>query len=61
VLLAFYNFPAEYWRHLHTTNPIESTFAPVKARTDLTKGPESREAGMAMIYKLMEAAEGRWR
>lgn len=60
-LLAFYDFPAEHWRHLRTTNPIESTFAPVRARMDLTKGPGSREAGVAMIYKLMEAAEGRWR
>jgi putative transposase len=60
-LLAFYDYPAEHWRHLRTTNPIESTFAPVRARTDLTKGPGSREAGLAMIYKLMEAAEGRWR
>jgi hypothetical protein len=46
---------------LRTTNPIESTFAPVRARTDITKGPGSREAGLAMIFKLMEAAEGRWR
>jgi putative transposase len=61
VLLTFYEFPAEHWRHLRTTNPIESTFAPVRARTDLTKGPGSREAGLAMIYKLLEAAEGRWR
>jgi transposase-like protein len=61
VLLAFYDFPAEHWRHLRTTNPIESTFAPVRARTDLPKGPGSREAGMAMIYKLLEAAERRWR
>ncbi|CAA9454652.1 MAG: IS6120 family transposase [uncultured Rubrobacteraceae bacterium] len=60
-LLAFYDYPAEHWRHLRTTNPIESTFAPVRARTDLTKGPGSREAGLAMIYKLLEAAEGRWR
>jgi putative transposase len=60
-LLAFYEFPAEHWRHLRTTNPIESTFAAVRARTDLTKGPGSREAGVAMIYKLLEAAEGRWR
>jgi hypothetical protein len=47
--------------HLRTTNPIESTFAPVRARTDITKGPGSRQAGLAMIFKLMEAAEGRWR
>jgi len=60
-LLRFYEFPAEHWRHLRTTNPIESTFAPVRARTDLTKGPGSREAGLGMIYKLLEAAEGRWR
>jgi putative transposase len=60
-LLAFYEFPAEHWRHLRTTNPIESAFAPVRARTDLTKGPGSRQAGLAMIYKLLEAAEGRWR
>jgi putative transposase len=60
-LLAFYDYPAEHWRHLRTTNPIESAFAPVRARTDLTKGPGSRQAGLAMIFKLMEAAEGRWR
>jgi putative transposase len=60
-LLRFYDFPAEHWRHLRTTNPIESTFAPVRARTNITKGPGSREAGVAMIFKLMEAAEGRWR
>lgn len=60
-LLRFYDFPAEHWRHLRTTNPIESTFAPVRARTDITKGPGSMEAGLAMIFKLMEAAEGRWR
>ena len=60
-LLAYYDYPAEHWRHLRTTNPIESTFAPVRARTDITKGPGSREAGVAMIFKLLEAAEGRWR
>jgi transposase-like protein len=60
-LLAFYDYPAEHWIHLRTTNPIESVFAPVRARTDVTKGPGSREAGLAMIFKLMEAAEGRWR
>jgi putative transposase len=60
-LLTFYEFPAEHWVHLRTTNPIESTFAPVRARTDVTKGPGSREAGVAMIFKLLEAAEGRWR
>jgi transposase-like protein len=60
-LLSFYDYPAQHWRHLRTTNPIESVFAPVRARTDITKGPGSRQAGLAMIYKLMEAAEGRWR
>ncbi len=60
-LLTFYDFPAEHWKHLRTTNPIESTFAPVRARTNLTKGPGSREAGLAMVFKLIEAAEGRWR
>jgi transposase-like protein len=61
VLLTFYDYPAEHWRHLRTSNPIESTFGPVRARTDVTKGPGSRQAGLAMIFKLMEAAEGRWR
>ena len=61
MLLAFYQFPAEYWRHLRTTNSIESMFAPVRARTDVTKGPGSRAAGVAMIFNSMEAAEGRWR
>ena len=60
-LLAFYDYPAEHWRHLRTTNPIESVFSPVRARTDITKGPGSRRAGLAMIFKLMKAAEGRWR
>jgi putative transposase len=60
-LLAFYDFPAEHWIHLRTTNPIESTFAPVRARTNLTKGPGSRDAGLAMVFKLIEAAERRWR
>ncbi len=60
-LLTFYDFPAEHWKHLRATNPIESTFAPVRARTNLTKGPGSREAGLAMVFKLIEAEEGRWR
>jgi transposase-like protein len=53
-LLAFYDYPAEHWRHLRTTNPIESVFAPVRARTDVTKGPGSRQAGLSMIFKLMD-------
>ncbi len=60
-LLAFYDYPAEHWVHLRTSNPIESTFATVRARTNVTKGPGSKEAGLAMAFKLLEAAEGRWR
>ncbi len=60
-LLAFYDFPAEHWGHLRTSNPIESTFSTVRARTNVTKGPGSREAGLAMAFKLLQAAEGRWR
>lgn len=60
-LLAFYDFPAEHWIHLRTTNPIESTFAPVRARSNLTKGPGSREAALAMVFKLIQEAERRWR
>jgi putative transposase len=60
-LLAFYDFPAEHWIHLKTTNPIESTFATVRLRTKVTKGPGSRAAGLAMAFKLIEAAETRWR
>ena len=60
-VLAFYDFPAEHWIHLRTSNPIESTVSPVRARTDVTKGPGSREAGLAMCFKLIEVAEGRWR
>jgi putative transposase len=60
-LLAYYDYPAEHWRHLRTTNPIESPFATVRARTDITKGPGSQQAGVAMIFKVLEAAEGRWR
>jgi len=61
VLLEFYNYPAEHWVHLRTTNPIESTFATVRHRTKVTKGPGSRGAGLAMAFKLIEAAELRWR
>jgi len=60
-LLAFFDFPAEHWIHLKTTNPIESTFATVRLRTKVTKGPGSRAAGLAMAYKLIESAQGRWR
>ena len=60
-MLAFYDFPAEHWRHLRTTNPIESTFATVRLRTCRTKGPGSRAAGLAMAFKLALKAESRWR
>lgn len=60
-LLAFYDYPAEHWVHLRTTNPIESTFATVRHRTKVTKGPGSKAAGLAMAFKLIEAAQHRWR
>jgi transposase-like protein len=60
-LLAFYDFPVEHWGHRRTSNPIESTFATVRACTNVTKGPGSRQAGLAMAFKLLQAAEGRWR
>jgi putative transposase len=61
VLLAFYDFPAEHWIHLRTTNPIESTFATVRLRTKRTKGCGSRIACLTMVYKLMQSASKRWR
>jgi transposase-like protein len=61
VLLTFYDFPAEHWIHLKTSNPIESTFATVRLRTKVTKGPGSRAAGLAMAYKLIITAQDRWR
>jgi putative transposase len=60
-LLTFYDFPAEHWRHLRTTNPIESTFATVRLRTVRTKGTGTRRACLAMVYKLMQSASKRWR
>jgi len=60
-LLTFFDFPAEQWVHLRTTNPIESPFATVKARTRKTKGAGSRKAGLAMAFKLLLASEKRWR
>ncbi len=61
VLLSFFDFPAEHWVHLKTTNPIESTFATVRLRTKVTKGPGSKAAGLAMAFKLIESAQDRWR
>ena len=60
-LLAFYDFPAEHWRHIRTTNPIESTFATVRLRTVKTKGSGSRMACLTMVFKLMESASKSWR
>jgi transposase-like protein len=61
VLLTFYDYPAAHWVHLRTTNPIESTFATVRARTRVTKGAGSRRRGLVMAYKLLDAAQDRWR
>ncbi|OIJ93262.1 IS256 family transposase [Streptomyces colonosanans] len=60
-LLAFYDFPAEHWVHLRTTDPIESTFSTVKLRTKVTRGAGSPAAALAMVYKLVESAQARWR
>ncbi len=60
-LLVSYDFPAEHWKHRRTSNPIESTFATVRLRQRVTKGPGSRAAGIAMAFKLMESAQHRWR
>lgn len=59
-LLAFYEFPAEHWRHLRSTNPIESSFATVKLRTRVTKGAGSKQAALAMAYKLLDQAQQSW-
>ena len=61
VLLAFYDFPAEHWGHLRTTNPIESTFATVRLRQRRTKGCGSREASLTMVFMLARQAERHWR
>ena len=60
-LLAFYDFPAEHWKHVRTSNPIESTFATVRLRTDKTKGCLSRQTALAMVFKLAKSAERHWR
>jgi putative transposase len=61
VLLAFYDFPAEHWVHIRTTNPIESVFSTVRLRHDKTKGNGSRSACLTMVFKLMESASKGWR
>jgi transposase-like protein len=60
-LLCYFDYPAEHWLHLRTTNPIESSFSPVRARTRVTKGPGTRDMGLAMVFKLLQAAQGQWR
>src|SRR5262249_28199755 len=59
-LLAFYDFPAEHWKHLRTTNPIESTFATVRHRTIRSKGCLSNKTALAMVFKLVEGAQKSW-
>jgi transposase-like protein len=61
VLLAFYDFPAEHWKPLRTTNPIEPTFATIRLRHERTKGNGTRKTSLAMMFKLAQAAEKRWR
>ena len=61
VLLSFYDFPAEHWKHLRSTNPIESTFATVRLRTTKTKGCLSRKTAMTMVFKLCQSASKKWR
>jgi putative transposase len=60
-LLAFYNFPAKHWKHLRTTNPIESTFAAVRHRTIRSKGCLSNKTALAMVFKLVAQAQRHWR
>jgi len=60
-LLAFYDFPAEHWKHIRTTNPVESAFATVRLRTYKTKGCGTRIATLTMVFKLVQSAEKRWR
>ena len=60
-LLTFYDYPAEHWKHIRTSNPIESTFATVRHRTKRTKGCLSRRTGLAMAFKLMMSAQRKWR
>ena len=60
-LLTFYDFPAEHWKHLRTTNPIESTFATIRLRHRRTKGNGTRKATLTMLFKLAESASQHWR
>ena len=60
VLLTFFDFPAEHWAHIRTTNPIESTFATVRLRTDKTRGCVSKDTILALVFKLVESAQKSW-
>ena len=60
-LLAFYDFPAEHWKHIRTSNPIESTFANVRHPTTKTKGRLSRQTALAMTHQMMLSATKKWR
>ena len=60
-LLALYDDPAEHWQHVRSTNPIESTFATVRLRTNKTRGCLSRDTALAMVFKLVKSAERHWR
>lgn len=60
-LLAFYDFPAEHWMHIRTTNPIESTFSTVRLRAKRSRNCGSRETTLTMVYKLLETAQKKWR
>ena len=60
-MLAFYDFPAEHWKHLRTSNPIESTFATVRHRTIRSKGCLSNRTALAMVFKLVDGAQNTWR
>ncbi len=61
LLLTFFDFPAEHWKHLRTSNIVESPFATVRLRQRVTKGPGSRNKGLTMAFKLLEMAQKRWR
>lgn len=60
-MLAFHDFPADHWKHLRTTNPIESTFATARLRLRRTKGNGTRKACLGMVFRLAQSAERRWR
>lgn len=61
LLLAFYDFPAEHWVHIRTTNPIESTFSTVRLRSNRARNCGSRETTLAVVYKLLEVAQKKWK